>query len=930
MQMPSTEQRVSLMRFVISILLVAVSSSLAAYSYSGTVKNGSGLGIDGATVTLSGTTVSTQTAAGGTFVLSGASSEHNSRTNASIVRKLLDIGQKRISLYSVDGMPARLVIFDLVGRVHGVLNAGAGKSGMMPVDFSGCFIAQVTCGEYKSTFRIMTLKSGQVRTRELFMKTGSVAAALFKAEAGVGSSSSYLTATKATYFPGTAWISQDTLNNIAITLTDTAAFQAGAAYLNPSLPYSARVKDLLHRMTLLEKVSLMNNNCPAVSRLSIPAYAWWNEGLHGVGRSGLATSFPTSSGVAATFDTAAIYAMASIISTEARAKNNDYIAKGQNGIQYGGLTYWCPIVDIVHDPRWGRVLETYGEDPYLVSRSADAYIRGMQGSDPRYMKVSATAKHFAAHSGPEVNRSSFNAVVNNHDLNDTYFPSFKSAIQDSKVEAVMCAYLSVNGVHACSNKWLLDTILRRTWGFTGHVVSDCGAQSLVEAGCDLGCGTFGVSTLMSQINGGQLDSALIDTALSRTLMTRFKLGMFDPPQMVPFRSMSVSLVNCQKHIDYARAMSRKAMVLLRNQNNALPLAASVKSIVVVGPNASPPSANDTLSAVMLGNYYGYPTKIVVPLEGITTRAAQNGATVNYVKGCARTGTDYSGFAAAETAARSADVVVAVMGLASETQNPSWHVLLEGETIDRDDLRLPTVQDSLLKRLVATGKPVILVVLNGGALALDFAAANVNAIVEAWYPGEQGGNAIADVLFGDYNPAGRLPITFYKYASTSTFPAITDMSMQNRTYRYFTGDVLYPFGYGLSYSTFTYNNLSVTPASGATNQPVSVSVDVTNTSGRDGEEVVQAYVTAQAASAAVPIRSLAAFKRVSIGAGQTVTVAFTLLPKCFSFINSSNKRVVEPGSFTICVGGGQPISVNGATPPTKTGTVALTGSVFEIP
>jgi beta-glucosidase len=369
-------------------------------------------------------------------------------------------------------------------------------------------------------------------------------------------------------------------------------------------------------------------------------------------------------------------------------------------------------------------------------------------------------------------------------------------------------------------------------------------------------------------------------------------------------------------------------VLLRNQNNALPIASSVKSIAVVGPNASPVTANDTLSAVMLGNYYGYPTKIVVPLEGITTRAAQNGATVNYVKGCARTGTDYSGFSAAETAARNADVVVAVMGLASETQNPSWHVLLEGETIDRDDLRLPTVQDSLLKRLVATGKPVILVLLNGGALALDFAAANVNAIVEAWYPGEQGGNAIADVLFGDYNPAGRLPITFYKYATT--FPAITDMSMANRTYRYFTGAVLYPFGYGLSYSTFTYNNLSVTPASGATNQPVSVSVDVTNTSGRDGEEVVQAYVTIQTASAAVPIRSLAAFKRVSVGAGQTVTVELTLSPKRFSFINSSNKRVVEPGSFSICVGGGQPVAVNGAAPPTKTGTVTLTGSVFEIP
>jgi beta-glucosidase len=911
------------------LLLFFVSSGQAGYSYSGTVKNGSGQGVDGATVTLSGTSVSTRTSGGGAFVLSGSTLEYPSLTRASITKKLFEMGKNRISIYSVNGMPTRLLIVDLVGRVRVILNASPGKSSMIPIDFSGCYVAQVTCGEYKSTFRIMTLRNGLAHNRELFVRTGTISSALSKIEAGVGSSASYLTAAKAAFFTGAAWISQDTVNNIIITLIDSASFQAGPAYLNPSLSYSARVKDLLQRMKLLEKVSLMNNNCPAVSRLSIPAYAWWNEGLHGVGRSGLATSFPTSSGVAATFDTAAIYTMASIISTEARAKNNDYVAKGQGGTQYGGLTFWCPIVDIVHDPRWGRVLETYGEDPYLVSRSADAYIRGMQGNDPRYMKVSATAKHFAAHSGPEVNRSNFNAVVTNHDLNDTYFPSFKSAIQDSKVEAVMCAYLSVNGIHACSNKWLLDTILRRTWGFTGHVVSDCGAQSLVEAGCDLGCGTFGVSTLMSQINGGQLDSALIDTALSRTLMTRFKLGMFDPSQMVPFRSMPVSLVNCQKHIDFARTMSQKSIVLLRNQNNALPIASSVKSIAVVGPNASPVATNDTLSAVMLGNYYGYPTKIVVPLEGITARAAQNGATVNYVKGCARTGTDYSGFAGAETAARNADVVVAVMGLASETQNPSWHVLLEGETIDRDDLRLPTVQDSLLKRLVATGKPVIVVLLNGGALALDFAAANVNAIVEAWYPGEQGGNAIADVLFGDYNPAGRLPITFYKYATT--FPAITDMSMANRTYRYFTGDVLYPFGYGLSYSTFTYNNLAVTPGSGATNQPVSVTVDVTNTSGRDGDEVAQVYVTDQAASAAVPIRSLAAFKRVPVGAGQTVTVEFSLAPKCFSFINASNKRVVEPGSFSICVGGGQPIAAyGGATPQTKTGTVTLTGSVFEIP
>jgi beta-glucosidase len=674
-------------------------------------------------------------------------------------------------------------------------------------------------------------------------------------------------------------------------------------------------------MTLDEKASLIKHESPAISRLSIPAYNWWSEGVHGVARAGLATSFPMSITYASSFDTAAVYGMAAVISTEARAK--------YTGAWYRSLTFFCPIVDIARDPRWGRILETYGEDPWLTSRIAYAFITGMQGNDPRYMKAATTLKHFAAHAGPEVGRSTFNAVVGIRDMQDTYFPTFRAGIREARAEGVMCAYCRVNGVYACSNKWLLDTIIRRRWGHAGYVVSDCGASSMLNAGVDVGCWTLG--DVAARVRNNEYPESVLDTALARNLGTRFKLGLFDPPQMVPYSSIPASVVDCQKHRDYAREMSRKSMVLLRNQNNTLPLSASVKTIAVIGPNADLPTASDQY-AVMLGNYYGYPSKIVRPLEGIRARATQAGVTVNYAPGCPRTGTDYSGFAAAETAARNADVVVAVMGLASENQEQDysgapWRVFLEGETIDRTDLRLPGVQDSLLRRVAATGKPLILVTINGGPLAIDWASQNAAAILSAGYPGEEGGNAIADVIFGDYNPGGRLPLTYYK--ASQTFPVIGSMAMTNRTYRYFTGEALYPFGYGLSYTTFTYNNMQVSPASAATNQNVNVSIEVTNSGTRAGDEVVQVYVTDRAASVAVPVRSLAAFKRISLGAGQTATVSFTLQPWNFSIVDAAGKRIVEPGDFTITAGGGQPIVVNGQVPPVKTGSVTLTGSVFEI-
>jgi beta-glucosidase len=913
------------------LICLCGSLSYASYYYSGYVRNKNAAAISGATVTLSGTANATQSTAGGAFLLTGSTTAARPPLQPAAAGpsiKLAEVGKNRIVIYSLHGQPAHLVLYDLSGRIAGTATAAPGKSAALRFRFSGCHIAQATCGAYRSTFKLMGLGGRIAGEKTVFLNSGSLRSAGGTAKltaAGSGADATSLVGTLTGYYPGSAWVYQDTMTGIVITLMDTASYQSGPAYLNPSLSFEQRVRDLISRLTLDEKGSLMNNTSDAVSRLSIPAYDWWNEALHGVARSGLATSFPTPTGIAATFDSAAIYEMASIISTEGRAKYHNYLAQGQGGQMNGGITYWSPIVDIARDPRWGRVLETFGEDPLLVSLVADGFIRGLQGNDPRYLKAAATAKHFAAHAGPDVGRSTFNAVVTIRDLQDTYFPSFMSAIRTSNVEAVMCAYIRVNGVYSCSNRWLLDTMLRRTWGFDGHVVSDCGATAQVQAGCDIGCNTY--TNIASLVRGGSLSEALVDTALFRTLMTRFKLGMFDPQQMVQYSSIPLSIVNCSKHIAHARAMSRKSIVLLRNRSSTLPLSSGISTIAVVGPNANPPATNDTLNAVMLGNYYGYPADVVPVLEGIIARATLNGATVNYVLGCGRTGTNYSGFAAAVTAAQNADVTVAVMGLGGETQNPNWGVVLEGENMDRTDLRLPTIQDSLLKRLVATGKPVIAVLLNGGSLSIDYAARNVSAILEAWYPGEQGGNAVADVLFGDYNPAGRLPLTYYR--ASTVFPDISVMAMTSRTYRYYSDTVLYPFGFGLSYTTFSYSNLQIMPSTATTGSSVTLQVDVTNTGARDGDEVVQVYVTDVAASVAVPIRSLVAFKRVPVGAGRTVTVSFALPPKAFSIVDATGRRIVEPGAFTVLAGGGQPVAVDGAVPPSQNGTMTMTGSVYVI-
>jgi len=675
-------------------------------------------------------------------------------------------------------------------------------------------------------------------------------------------------------------------------------------------PTAERVDDLVSRMTLEQKVSQMRNDAPAIPRLNIPAYGWWNEALHGVARAGIATVFPQAIGLAATWDTDAHYQTATIISDEARAKYNDAIAH-DNHAQYYGLDFWSPNINIFRDPRWGRGQETYGEDPYLTGQLGVAFIKGMQGNDKKYFKVIATAKHFAVHSGPEALRHVFDVHPSEYDLHDTYLPAFEAVVRDGHVYSVMGAYNSVDGYPACASPFLLKETLRDTWGFNGYVVSDCGAISdianshhftktneegaadAVKAGCDLACdGAY--DALVGAVKQGFITEAQIDVSVKRLFTARIKMGMFDPPASVPWSSIRISENDSALHRVMAAEEARKSIVLLRNEKSILPLSKSIKSVAVIGPNAA-----DT--EVLLGNYNGdasHPTSV---LQGIRTELAASGTTVGYEKGCDIKGSSKDGFDAAIALAKKSDVVIAVLGL---------NQTVEGEEGsgggDRENLDLPGVQEDLLEALAATGKPVVLVLQNGSALSINWAAEHVPAIVEAWYPGEEGGTAVANILFGDFSPAGRLPVTFYK--SAKDLPAFTDYTMQGRTYRYFMGTPLYPFGYGLSYTKFEYSALKA-PARVKPGKSVKVSVDVKNMGDKASDEVVELYLQPVPAPnvrmAAMPRLALAGFRRVPLAPGETKTVSFTLTPQQLLLVDMQGKRDVNPGSWKIYAGGHQP-------------------------
>lgn len=687
-------------------------------------------------------------------------------------------------------------------------------------------------------------------------------------------------------------------------------------YMNTALPVSRRAEDLVSRMTLEEKAAQMMNKAPAIERLGVPEYEWWNEALHGVAREGVATVFPQAIGLAATWDTKLVQEVADVISTEARAKHHEAVRRGERK-RYQGLTFWSPNINIFRDPRWGRGQETYGEDPFLTSRLGVAFVRGLQGDDPKYWKVVATPKHYAVHSGPEPERHAFDARAFERDLRETYLPAFRATVTEAKAASVMCAYNRTNGEPCCASKELLTDILRNEWKFDGYVVSDCGAITdiwkghgfakseaeasalAVKAGTDLACGGE-YRALVKAVKDGLITEAELDTALKRLFEARFRLGMFDPPESVPYARIPFSENDSPAHRRLSLKAARESIVLLKNERDTLPLRKDLKTVAVIGPNADAPD-------VLLGNYNGTPSESVTPLEGVR-RKVSRATTVLWSPGLPQMGMEAGAPRAmrddALAKAKQADAVIMVMGITPSVEGEEMDVKLEGfRGGDRTDISLPKEQEELIKEVHALGKPVVLVLMGGSALAVNWADANVHAIVEAWYPGEEGGTAIADVLFGDYSPSGRLPVTFYK--SVEQLPPFDDYGMEGRTYRYFRGEPLYPFGHGLSYTRFRYAGLTVSPRVLKAGGTVRVGVDVRNIGARVGEEVVQLYLTDEAASAPVAVRSLQGVERVSLKPGERRRVTFTLSARQLSLIDGKGMRVVEPGEFTVAVGGKQP-------------------------
>jgi beta-glucosidase len=675
-------------------------------------------------------------------------------------------------------------------------------------------------------------------------------------------------------------------------------------------------------MTIEEKISQMGTEAPAIERLGIPQYNWWNEALHGVARAGTATVFPQVIGLASTWNPDLIYRVAEVISDEGRAKHHEAVRNSMRDL-YTGLTFFCPNINIFRDPRWGRGQETYGEDPYLTSRLAVNFIQGLQGKDPRYLKTVATPKHFAVHSGPEAKRHSFNAVVSQRDLRMTYLPAFKACIMEGRAYSIMGAYNRVNGEACCASPTLLQKILRDEWRFDGYVVSDCGAvddiynnhllvKSAAEAaalavknGCDLECGcTYNIpcdyGRLKEAVQKGLLTEEDLNRSVKRLFMARFRLGMFDPADQVPYTQIPFNVVDSPKHREMALEVARQSLVLLKNQDNLLPLNKdNIKSIAVIGPNA-----DETL--VLTGNYMGTPAEPISVLAGIRAVVSPE-TTVNYARGCEIVGGAEDGFDQAIQAAKKSQVAVIVAGLSQQLEGEAGQA--EGNPPgvrslgDRTTLNLPPIQEKLMQAISETGTPIIMVLINGSALSINWANEHIPAILEAWYPGQAGGTAVAEALFGLTNPGGRLPVTFYR--STSDLPAFDDYSMENRTYRYFTGQALYSFGFGLSYTTFTYRNLRFVPAMIKPGDPISIQVEVENTGQHLGDEVVQLYLKDVEASLPVPLLQLQGFTRIRLAPGEKQIVQFTLTALQMSFADENGKWVLEPGEFKVWAGGQQP-------------------------
>ena len=827
-------------------------------------------------------------------------------------------------------------------------------------------------------------------------------------------------------------------------------------YLNVDLDIDTRVEDLVNRMTLEEKISQMSYESPGIERLGIKPYVWWNECLHGVARAGKATVFPQAIGMAAMWDKDLMYEIAEAISDEARAKYHDFDSRGKHGI-YQGLTYWTPNINIFRDPRWGRGMETYGEDPYLTGELGTVFVKGLQGNDPKHLKLVATAKHFTAHSGPESTRHSFNVVPSDRDFKATYTPHFKKVVQDGNVYSVMCAYQRFNGMPCCGSAFL-NNLLRNEWGFDGYIVSDCwaikdfynkgahevvgtkeeAAAMAVDAGTDLNCGDT-YPALLKAVEDGLLVEEDIDTAVKRLMKARFLLGQFDPQESVAWSSIPLSVVESDKHILLAREAAEKSMVLLKNEGNILPLSKELKKVAIIGPNG------DDLE-VLLANYNGYPTTPVTPYNGIKNKL--KGAEVVFEYGCPIAeglpifsavpgnvlfadslgkkqgltayyydnselqespkhtvtdknidfdwGTnrpmpdmDYENFSVrwegylipekdgryglgteafsgsdlylndtllvtrydvhnprkeyeyvdlkagkpykikmdykqrntekamarllweapdpemkerALKAASEAEAVILCMGISPLLEGEEMKVKVTGFSGgDREDISLPSIQTELIKDIMALGKPTVLVLFNGSALAFNWENENVPAIIEAWYPGQEGGNALANILFGDVNPSGKLPLTFYK--SIDQIPPFDDYDMEGKTYRYFKGEPLYKFGHGLSYTDYEYEILKA-PHSIKSGDSINLKVKVNNTGGSAGEAVVETYVSFPDLKDQ-PIRELKDFQRVALKDGESKVINITLSPDELKVLDANCQWTDPKGKIKITVGGSQP-------------------------
>ena len=683
-------------------------------------------------------------------------------------------------------------------------------------------------------------------------------------------------------------------------------------YLDTSLPILERVNDLIGRMTLEEKVGLMSHTARGIPRLGIPAYNYWNEALHGVARSGRATVFPQAIAMAATWDKDLIQKVASAISDEGRAKYHAALKRNGFTAQYQGLTFWSPNVNIFRDPRWGRGQETWGEDPFLTGEMASAFVKGLQGDHPRYLKAAACAKHYAVHSGPEKDRHHFNAIVTRRELYDTYLPAFKKLVTEAKVESVMGAYNRTLDEPCCASQLLIEDILRGEWDFAGHFVSDCLALSdfhlnhkitkdaaesaalALQRGCDLGCDHV-FNEIPEAINRGLITEAHVDRALERSLATRFKLGMFDPDEEVPFASIPLGVVACEPHRQLACQAAAEAVVLLKNKNNVLPIQPSTNKIFITGPTAAS-------LEVLLGNYYGFNEKMVTLLEGITSRLPE-GMGMEYHPGALLKHPREIKHTWAPGMAQSAGLTIVCAGLNAFLEGEEGESLLSAKDGDRDAISLPQSQVDYIKELAVHGARIILVLTGGSPIALGEIEDMVDAILFVWYPGMEGGNAVADVLFGDVSPAGKLPVTFPR--SLAQVPAFDDYSMTERTYRYMTAEPLYPFGFGLSYSRFEYSDLRLDRPALARGESLAVRLTVANCGHTGAAEVAQFYLSDLHASTVVPRHHLIGFERVVLKAGESKTLSFTITPEMMSFYDDDGKLALEAGQFRLEAGGCSP-------------------------